>query len=61
MTERFLSVGEVAEQLGIRNASQRVLNLPKPDALIGRTHGWVPETIDAWEAVAVGRSPDGVN
>lgn len=59
MTERFLSVGEVAERLGIRNASQRGLNLPEPDALIGSTRGWLPETIDAWEASRPGRGVGG--
>lgn len=42
---RFLSVGEVARRLGIKNASQSGLNLPEPDALIGSTRGWLPETI----------------
>lgn len=59
MTERFLSVGEVARRLGIENASQRGLNLPEPDALIGSTRGWLPETIDAWAAAHPDRGTGG--
>ncbi|MCI1935681.1 MAG: hypothetical protein LKJ44_04215 [Bifidobacteriaceae bacterium] len=50
MTQRFLSVTEIAARLGITTNGVLNLRLPEPDALIGRTRGWKPETIDAWNA-----------
>ena len=46
MTERFLSLKEVGERLGVKNPAAKGYNLPEPDALIGATRGWLPETID---------------
>lgn len=48
MTERFLSLKEVGERLGVKNPAAKGYNLPEPDALIGATRGWLPETIDRW-------------
>lgn len=59
MTERYLSVAEVAEHIGVKNASAKALRLPEPDALIGRTRGWKAETIDAWNAARPGRGVGG--
>ena len=42
MTERFLSLKEVGERLGVKNPAAKGYNLPKPDALIGTTRGWLP-------------------
>ena len=52
---RYLSSGEVAARLGITLDALMHYKLPEPDALIGRTRGWLPETIDAWNASRPGR------
>ena len=59
MTERYLSMTEVAERLGITKGALARYRLPDPDALIGRTRGWLPETIDAWNAARPGRGVGG--
>ena len=33
MTERFLSLKEVGERLGVKNPAAKGYNLPEPDAL----------------------------
>lgn len=55
----FLSVGDVAERLHISSAAVSSYDLPEPDARIGRTRGWLPETIDAWVASRPGRGVGG--
>lgn len=50
MSERFLSLTEVAHRLGVTTGGLLNLRLPEPDALIGRTRGWKSETIDQWNA-----------
>lgn len=59
MVERYLSVKQVAERLGITGGGLLNLRLPEPDAYIGRTRGWKPETIDAWNAARPGRGVGG--
>lgn len=59
MTERFLSLKEVGERLGVKNPAAKGYNLPEPDALIGATRGWLPETIDRWNAARPGRGVGG--
>lgn len=59
MTERYMSVAEVAQYLGVQNASNSAMKLPEPDALIGRTRGWKRETIDAWIPTRPGRGVGG--
>ncbi|MDO5746083.1 MAG: transcriptional regulator [Actinomycetaceae bacterium] len=58
-TQTFLSRSEVAEHLGIGSATVssylRKGLLPEPDAKIGRVNGWLPETIDKWNAERPGR------
>ena len=54
MTERFLSLKEVGERLGVKNPAAKGYNLPEPDALIGATRGWLQETIDRWNAARPG-------
>ncbi|MEU2002086.1 helix-turn-helix transcriptional regulator [Rhodococcus sp. NPDC019627] len=48
----YLSRGEVAEYLGISlntiKGYDRRGYLPPPDARIGRSFGWLRETIDEW-------------
>ncbi|WP_165217976.1 transcriptional regulator [Schaalia sp. ZJ1691] len=62
MTTRFLSLHGVANYLGRAYSTlrtyQRDGRLPDPDAIIGQgrseTYGWLPETIDAWNAARPG-------
>ena len=60
-TARYLSLKEVGERIGTSNPAARGYHLPGPDALIGTTRGWLPETIDAWNAARPGRSSDAGN
>ena len=53
MIARYLSLKEVTKRLGVTNAA--AYRLPEPDALIESTHGWKPETIDAWNKACPGR------
>ena len=50
-TQTYLSADEVASRLGVsRFEVYRRLkagDLPAPDALVGRTFGWRPETVTA--------------
>ncbi|WP_240541490.1 hypothetical protein [Bifidobacterium callimiconis] len=57
MVQRFLSTKEVGQRLGIKNAASA--GLPEPDAVIGTTKGWLPETIDQWNANRPGRGVGG--
>ncbi|WP_288439682.1 AlpA family transcriptional regulator [uncultured Bifidobacterium sp.] len=59
MTTRYLSLTEVAARLGITTGALAGYKLPAPDALIGRTRGWLPETIDEWNAARPGRGVGG--
>ena len=58
-TARYLSLKEVGERIGSSNPAARGYHLPEPDALIGTTRGWLPETIDAWNAARPGRGAGG--
>lgn len=55
----YLGVKQVAERLGITSGGLLNLKLPEPDATIGRTRGWLPETIDEWNAQRPGRGVGG--
>lgn len=57
MTARYLSLKEVGERLHVKNAA--AYRLPEPDALIGTTRGWLPETIDQWNAQRPGQGVGG--
>ena len=57
MTTEYLGVKQVAEYLGVANAA--VYDLPEPDVRIGRTRGWLPSTIDEWNAKRPGRGVGG--
>ena len=57
MTTEYLGVKQVAEYLGVANAA--VYDLPEPDVRIGRTRGWLPSTIDEWNAKRPGRGAGG--
>ena len=53
---RFMDRTEVAHYLGLKGVkSLSRLTLPEPDALIGKTKGWLPQTIDEWNAKRPGR------
>ena len=46
---RCLSVGEVAELLGVTDVQlEKESDLPEPDVTVGRTHGWLESTIERW-------------
>lgn len=48
---RYLSRPEVAARIGVKKDTLNRYKLPEPDAQIGaRQVGWLPETIDAWNA-----------
>lgn len=51
MTEpvRYLSTTEFAQRLGLKDRSSLAKNLPEPDAYIGTTRGWLPETVDRYD------------
>lgn len=59
MTVEYLSVTDVAKRLDISTAAVSAYKLPQPDALIGRTRGWLPGTIDQWNAQRPGRGVGG--
>lgn len=59
MTTEYLGVKQVADRLGITPGGLLNLKLPEPDVLIGRTRGWLPETIDEWNARRPGRGVGG--
>lgn len=57
MTTEYLGIKQVSERLGVANAAS--YDLPEPDVAIGRTRGWLPETIDQWNAQRPGRGVGG--
>ena len=59
MTTEYLGVTDVAKRLGISTAAVSAYKLPEPDATIGRTRGWLPDTIDRWNASRPGRGVGG--
>ena len=59
MATEYLGVKQVAERLGITSGGLLNLKLPEPDAMIGRTRGWLSETIDGWNAKRPGRGVGG--
>lgn len=44
----YLSRAEVANLVGVKSAT--LSKLPEPDAYVGAARGWLPETIEAWNA-----------
>lgn len=55
MTTRYLSAAEFAERIGVVPDTLKRYKLPEADALVGRVRGWLPETVDAWDAGRPGR------
>ena len=52
---RYLSGTEVAARIGVTTGTLSRYKLPAPDAMIGSTRGWHPETIDVWHANRPGK------
>ncbi|WP_119696783.1 helix-turn-helix domain-containing protein [Microbacterium halotolerans] len=46
----YLSRKQVAERIGVAQTTLSRYKLPDPDATIGDIRGWLPETIDTWNA-----------
>ncbi|MGO4973684.1 helix-turn-helix transcriptional regulator [Bifidobacterium boum] len=59
MTERYLSMTEVAERLGITKSALARYKLPEPDVIVGKARGWHEGTIDRWNASRPGRGVGG--
>lgn len=47
---RYLGRTEVAAAINVRPNTLNRYKLPEPDAMIGRSRGWLPETIARWHA-----------
>lgn len=54
MSVRYLSRTEFAERIGVTPGALSRYRLPEPDAVVGTTRGWLPETVDAWQAARPG-------
>lgn len=63
---RYLSLAQFADRIGVKPATMSRYKLPEPDATIGpldadgalprgTIRGWLPETIDQWNAQRPGR------
>lgn len=61
MTEpqRYLSRSDFAARIGVQVDTLNRYQLPPPDVIIGLggrgTRGWLPETVDRWNAARPGR------
>ena len=59
MSELYLSRSEVADRIGVKVGTLSRYRLPEPDVIVGSgdrpTFGWLPETIDTWNANRPGR------
>lgn len=51
----YLSTSEFAARIGVKRDTLNRYHLPEPDAMIGNIRGWLPETIDKWNASRPGR------
>jgi len=53
---RYMGRVEVAEYIGLKSVrSLSGMTLPPHDVEVGVHKGWLPETIDAWNAARPGR------
>jgi hypothetical protein len=50
VTTQYLSRTQAAQRIGVTLEGLRHLELPEPDAQIGPISGWLPKTIDTWNA-----------
>nr|WP_225752412.1 XRE family transcriptional regulator [Pseudoclavibacter sp. Marseille-Q3772] len=51
----YLSTSEFTARIGVKRDTLNRYQLPEPDAMIGNIRGWLPETIDKWNASRPGR------
>lgn len=57
---RYLTVGEVAELLGVATAQlEKDAGLPEPDATVGRTRGWLESTVERYVGDRLARGAGG--
>jgi len=49
-TIRYLSAPELAERVGVVRGAINKYKLPVPDAMIGTVRGYLPQTVDEWNA-----------
>ena len=59
MSIHYLGLNDVADRLGITKGALARYKLPEPDATVGKARGWLPETIDQWNAARPGRGVGG--
>ncbi|KAB5606671.1 helix-turn-helix transcriptional regulator [Bifidobacterium jacchi] len=50
MTVRYLSMTDVAKRIGVTKGALARYRLPPPDVTVGNARGWLPSTIDEWNA-----------
>lgn len=55
MTIKALTLQEAADRLGLSRSTLRTYRFPDPDVQIGRIVGWLPQTVDEWQANRPGR------
>lgn len=55
MTVHYLSLTDIAKRRGVQRTSMSRYTLPEPDATVGSTRGWLPETVDEWEKSLPGK------
>jgi hypothetical protein len=51
----YLSRTQVAQRIGVTPGALSRYKLPEPDVMVGGVRGWLPETIDAWQAARPGQ------
>lgn len=56
-TIRFLSAPEFAARIGVQRDTLNRYKLPPTDAVIGDVRGWLPQTVDEWNARRPGQRP----
>lgn len=52
---QYMGRRDVAARIGVKLDSLNRYNLPLHDAVIGNRKGWLPSTIDEWNAARPGR------
>lgn len=50
MAIHYLGKSAFAARIGVKPDTLNRLKLPPPDAMIGDIRGWLPETVDTWNA-----------
>jgi predicted DNA-binding transcriptional regulator AlpA len=54
-TMNYLSRTEIAQRIGVKPGALSRYKLPPPDATIGYVRGWLPASIDQWQAQRPGQ------